>query len=237
MDKPQPQSLDSVVQALLARLHDNLYSVILYGSAVRGNFQPGVSDINLLILLRESTGEAQLGIREALKPFPLVSPFVMGLPALKRNYHVFMPKFEAIRRHCRALHGPNPLAELRPDPAIMKLLTVQALCNAKLRLVHQFIVGAETKMRYERFVLRTLATVMTQLHNALELAGLPAAASWRERLPQLDSAFGVDSSVLTELMALKEQPRELSAEERLSLQRRLVALLDRALAWMEARWL
>lgn len=232
----QGQTLSDVVAALSSGLQANLHSVILYGSAVRGNFRPGVSDINLLILLEQSTGEAQLAIREALRPYPLVSPFVMGLPALRRNYRVFMPKFEGIRRHCKALYGPNPLEGLRPDPQLMRFLTLQALCNLKLRMVREFIVGAETAGRYERYLGRSLPALMTHLHTAMELAGAAAARDWRERLPQIEQAFGCKSAVLGELIALREQPRELSAEEKLSLQRGLVALLDRTLAWMEQRW-
>src|ERR1022692_4512097 len=48
-------TLDQAVNALRTELGKNLYSCCVYGSAVRGNSIEGVSDINLLIILNQST--------------------------------------------------------------------------------------------------------------------------------------------------------------------------------------
>ena len=45
------EALDRAVAALTKTLGANLHSLVLYGSAVRGNLVPKVSDLNLLILL------------------------------------------------------------------------------------------------------------------------------------------------------------------------------------------
>ncbi|MCC7479453.1 nucleotidyltransferase domain-containing protein [bacterium] len=229
-------TIDSAVEALKARLRDNLHAVLLYGSAVRGNFREGVSDINLLIVLRSSSAEAQLAIREVMALSPLLSPFVMGQAALRRNLRVFATKFNNIRRHYRVLHGEDVFSGWEPEPQLLRLLTLQALCNVKLRLVRQFIMQAERPRSYERFILANLPTLMSNSHEGLRLGGVELPADWRARLPLMAEAFGCDCSVLAELMALREAPRELSMDEKTAVQRRLLAFLDCALLWMEKQW-
>ena len=47
-------ALDTFVDKLTKNLRDNLYSAVLYGSAVRGNLVKKVSDLNVVIILNES---------------------------------------------------------------------------------------------------------------------------------------------------------------------------------------
>ena len=46
------QLLDDLVQRLRDDLGDDLHSVVLYGSAVTGDFQEKVSDLNVLCVLK-----------------------------------------------------------------------------------------------------------------------------------------------------------------------------------------
>jgi len=48
---------------------DNLLAVILYGSAVRGTYRKGVSDINVLILLEKSSPRKIFEMGSVIKPF------------------------------------------------------------------------------------------------------------------------------------------------------------------------
>jgi len=58
--------VDQAVQSLFKELGPNLYSCCLYGSAVRGNFIEGFSDINLLIVLNESNPNAHQAVAKAI---------------------------------------------------------------------------------------------------------------------------------------------------------------------------
>src|SRR5882757_6395225 len=60
------KAVDDAVHALRTELGDNLHSCCLYGSAVRGNAIEGVSDINLLVILNESTSGAHEAVARAI---------------------------------------------------------------------------------------------------------------------------------------------------------------------------
>src|SRR5262249_42704778 len=101
--------LDAVVADLQAALGDNLYSCCLYGSAVRGNFQPKSSDLNLLIILERSDTPAHQALAKVLASHRQVDPFILARPHLERSLHAFASKFGSIQRHYRVLHGADVL--------------------------------------------------------------------------------------------------------------------------------
>jgi len=132
-------TLKRAVESLQAELGENLHSCCLYGSAVRGNAIEGVSDLNLLLVLNESTSVAHEAIGRVLADFPLIDPFVLARRGLERSARAFAPKFASIRRNYRVLHGADPLAAATFDPALEKFLCEQVTRNLRLRLVYSFV--------------------------------------------------------------------------------------------------
>ena len=70
--------LDRVTQPLVNTLGQNLYSLILYGSAVRGDMVANVSDIHLLIVLERSTPAAHRAIATVAEHSRRIDPFILG---------------------------------------------------------------------------------------------------------------------------------------------------------------
>jgi predicted nucleotidyltransferase len=101
--------LDQVVASLRASLGENVHSCILYGSAVRGGLVPNVSDINLIVILNESTPEAHLAIARAIPSKSRIDPFVLGRIGLNRSMRAFASKISKCSAQLsRSLRGrPN----------------------------------------------------------------------------------------------------------------------------------
>jgi predicted nucleotidyltransferase len=234
---PQIQDvLDRVVVALRSALGDNLHSCILYGSAVRGNLVPGVSDLNLLLILRESTPAAHAAIAEAIDVGVVVEPFVLGLAGLDRSIRAFASKFLSIRRNYRVLHGADPLAGLAIDPKIERFLCEQGLRNLRLRFVHARIVSRKDRAIYEAFLKRNDAVLFVQLSELLRLNGVEVPTAFEDRVGLFATTFGADPVVLREVLELKRQPRRLSAEDIQRLHSGIFSLLNSAVLWLEAKW-
>src|SRR5882762_763713 len=100
--------VDKAVQALGKELGANLYSCCLYGSAVRGNFIEGISDINLLIVLNESNPTAHQAVTRAIGSEKQIDPFILGRPGFARSANAFASKFASIKRNYRVVHGADP---------------------------------------------------------------------------------------------------------------------------------
>ena len=230
------QTLDETLAALRTALGDNLHSVVLYGSAARGDFVAGVSDLNLLIVLNDSTPRAHEALATALRGRANVEPFAIGRPGLVRTARAFPAKFAAIRRTGRVVHGPDPLAGVPHFPDLERFAAEQALRNVRLRLVYNFIKrGADQKM-YARFVIDFAPAVYAACNAALELEGHTIPKHRDEQARLYASVFGADSSVLGDVIAIKKSRRPISAADVSSIHERLFTLVMAALDWAEKRW-
>jgi hypothetical protein len=233
---PIQAALDAAVAALKKTLGENLQSLLLYGSAVRGNLQAGVSDLNLLILLEASTPDAHAAIADAIRGPVRIEPFILGRDLLARSMQAFAVKFLSIRRNYRVLHGADPFADLVIDESLAKFLCEQAVRNLRLRCVRAFVVLGHDRPRYSAFLAKLSSALFTDLAEALRRVGTEIPRAYEERIPVLGKAFGADGSVLRDLLALKASPRTLSAAETKEFHSRLFKLLDAAVRWMEAQW-
>jgi predicted nucleotidyltransferase len=234
---PETQAaLDEAAGALKKTLGANLRSLVLYGSAVRGNLVPKVSDLNLLILLEESTGEAHAAIADAIRGPVRIEPFILGRAPLARSIQSFAVKFFSIRRNYRVLHGADPFADLTIDEALARFLCEQAVRNLHLRCVRAFVVIGHDRPRYSTFLARTSSAFFTDLAEGLRRIGTDVPRAYEERVPLFEKTFGVDASILLRILELKSSARVLSAGEVKEFHSRLFRLLDGAVRWMEAQW-
>jgi predicted nucleotidyltransferase len=229
-------ALDRAAGALKKALGENLHSLVLYGSAVRGNLVPKVSDLNLLILLEESTPEAHAAIAEAIRGPVRIEPFILGRALLARSLQAFAVKFLSIRRNYRVLHGADPFVNLAIDEALARFLCEQQLRNVRLRCVRAFVVLGHDRPRYSAFLSRMASAIFTSLAEGLRRTGLEIPRAFEERIPLFEKSFGADASVLRTLIELKASARTLAADETKQVHARLFKLLDAALRWMEAQW-
>jgi len=202
---------------------------------VRGNAIDGVSDINLLIILNQSSTAAHEGISRAIGHEPLIDPFVLARKGLERSLHAFAPKFASIKRNYRLLHGQDPLAEMTIDPGLEKFLCEQALRNLRLRLVYSFITRQQHKA-YDKFVIRNVTAIFVQLSEVLRLHGTGVPTNFEQRVPLMEATFKIDGKVLYDLIALKKSPKRFSEAETEQWHSRLFPLLDSVLNWIESHW-
>jgi predicted nucleotidyltransferase len=229
-------ALDDTIDALRSALADNLYSIVLYGSAARGDFVPGVSDLNILIVLNESTPAAHVAIAHALRSHANVEPFIVGRPGLLRTARAFPAKVAAIRRTARTVVGSDPLADLPRFPELERFAAEQALRNVRLRLVYNFVKRSADAAAYTRFVLNFVPAIYSACNGVLELEGVGVPRGREAQAALFASTFSVDTTVLLELAALKRKPQPLSASQLNAVHTRLFAVVMAALAWVEQRW-
>ncbi len=217
------------VEHLERGLKDNLHSVVVYGSVVRGGYDPKTSDINLLIVLEVSTPEAHLVISEALPRVKgEIDPFVLSKAGIDRSFRAFATKFDSIKRHYHVLHGADPLADYLPDPALASFLTEQAIRNLRLRSVQAFIHWRRDGKRYMNYLERTIPAIITDLSEVLRCKDIEIPKDIIQRLPIIAKEFGVEEVGLRNLLDIAHKPRPISAGEIQKLHRFVFTMLDSA---------
>lgn len=226
--------LDALVARLLAALGDNLAALVQYGSSVRGNYVPGASDINLLILLVESTPAAHLAIADAIRSKLPIDPFVLAQDGFERTARAFALKFRSIQRNHRLLAGRDPFEDLAFDDELLRFLTEQSLRNVRLRLVRAAILLRREPERHAEVLARFVPGLLVDLSSAARFAGAELPNDLDGRMRVLQSVLGLDLSVLGELLAAKSAGRAVT--DVASTHARLFELVDRGVRWMEERW-
>jgi predicted nucleotidyltransferase len=227
----QAGNVDQARDAITAALGADLHSLILYGSHARGNAVPGMSDLNLLIVLSRSTPEVHATLRGSLAGLGPVEPLVFSERDLPHTFAAFAAKFVSIKRNYRLLTGVDILQGFEPGPEQMRFLVAQGLRNLKLRLTRAYLLLSGDRPRYTRFVLRSLSALIVDVSEAARLAGTTLPAEFEARIPALTAALGTDCAALGELLALKRRPRQLTAAAIETLHGRLLEIL-RAALWL-----
>lgn len=227
--------LADAVDALKSSLGPNLYSCCLYGSAVRGNFIEGLSDINLLIVLKESNAAAHEALASVLDRRPKIDPFVLGLPGFERSVRAFAAKFSSIQRNYRVLCGADPFVDVKVPATLERFLCEQALRNLRLRLAYSFITRHRHKA-YDRFLMHSATPVFVRLSEVLRLSDHEVPKEFAERIPVFERVFAIDGTVLANLLKLKARLAKPGAEELQKWHERLFTVLDNVIRWVEAKW-
>lgn len=231
-------ALPALVKRLEAALGANLASVVLYGSAARGDWDPKQSDINLMIILEVSTPEAhEVLARELFSGDLQITPFVLGHRGLERSVRAFATKFISIRRSSLLLHGTDLLSSIPKDEALLRQLSEQALRNHRLRAVQAYMRSGGHGEGYARWLSDIAGRLISELSTAARLCGVTVEGPQATRLAALSDCFAIDRTDLEALLAAKHQPPTLSTPAEVTAWHgRLYRLLDTVLLNWEAKW-
>ncbi len=229
-------TIDSITTKLPQLLAENLYSCVLYGSTVRGEVNVGISDINILIILNESTPNAHTAISDCLHDKIYIDPFVITRRGMERSFDAFAIKFRSIQRDYEVLHGEDPFTEFNVKSETNKFLTEQALRNLRLRAVHSYITNRKKSKQYLNYLHQIDTNIIVLISEALRINNIDVPHDFSQRLAVFKTEYNMDVSILTALQQLKSKPHHLSSNEITSYHSALFNLIDHVVRWTEDNW-
>jgi predicted nucleotidyltransferase len=196
------ERLTAFAQQLGAALGPRLAMLASYGSVARGDFKPGQSDVNVLVVLDPvdhatlDAARPHLGAgRESLR----LAPFVLGRDELAVAADAFASKLADIRLSYRVLHGADLLADLPIAFEDLRLATERELRNVQLRLRRAYLLG---EARPE-LMMAALDQLLPHLFGAIRVLhahrhGGQAPASLDDLLTATETELSYDPSALRE---------------------------------------
>lgn len=126
---------------------EQLEGLLLYGSAVRGEFLPGRSNVNILLLVT-SYDSALLKQYSALhrkwSKEQILVPLFLTEEELRASAAVFPLEFLEIQEQHRVLGGRDPFVELHVSTDRLREAVVQGLTSNLLRLRQRYVEGGGT---------------------------------------------------------------------------------------------
>ena len=191
---------------LAAAIPQQLKCVVLYGSAAAGDFVPGASNYNLLILLQPLT-TAEL---DAIAP-TIVTWSRAGYPPLllftpeefKASLDAFPIELLDIQQSRSVLWGHDLLADLQVHPHHLRLQVERELTGKLLSLRGKYL---QTEGREEgklELMLRSLSTILVLFRAALRLYQQDVPATKLAALHALRKHIDFDADLFERLFHMK----------------------------------
>lgn len=198
---------------LAGALEDGLRSVVLYGSVPRGEAIPGVSDINVLVLL----DEIRLGDLVTLAPLARrwaeagnTAPLILDWEEWARSADVFAVEVSDMLEHRRVLLGDDPLTGVRVQPLALRLQTERELRGKLIQLQEGLMLAAPQRERVGELLLAALPSFVAYFRATLRLAEQPVPPRSEGVIAGVAGLVGSDDAAMAELWgarASKKTPR------------------------------
>jgi predicted nucleotidyltransferase len=161
---------------------DRLRSVVLYGSAARGEWIDGISDLNLLVLLDRiepptlrDAAPAALRWAEAG-----VAPLLLQAEDWRRAADAFAIEIQDMLAARHVLLGPDPLERTSVHPATERLQAERELRGKLVRLHTGMMLAADDPGSLGTLLVSAVPALTTYLRSALRLAGTTVPATSEE---------------------------------------------------------
>jgi hypothetical protein len=203
--------LSELVGRLKSAAADNLKAVVLYGSAVTGEFVEKHSDLNILCVV-ERAGSADL---ERLHPAAQwwmeqgnPAPLIFTMQELVRSADVFAIEMFDIKSHHRILLGSDFLEQLEVPLHLHRLQVERELRTNWLRLRRAILVAPQKKKVHLGLMLDSVASFCALFRHALIALGQPESHSKREAVDAIAALTGANPSGFQNILELREGKRK-----------------------------
>lgn len=188
------QTLATLVARLRAAAGANLLGVALYGSLAKGRFTPGVSDINLLVVVAKTDFGSLLSLAPvltaALRESRVVS-FLVTPEDLRVSAQLFPGRVFDIQMSHRLLWGNLHLAGFPVSMEDLLLRARQEVKNAELRLRLRAVERGGDPEALWRGMTASLPKVAVNLETVMRSRGLAVPADRPGILRQAGRELGL----------------------------------------------
>jgi hypothetical protein len=200
--------LADFVKRLLAATNE-VESVVLYGSAVHGDFHQVHSDLNVLCIL------PAIGVKQLAAVAPVVkwwtttekqpAPLFFTAEELRSAADVFAIELLDIQKDHRVLFGNDIFANLAVPMNLHRVQVEHELRTLLLKLRQQYLQTPHDLEILKAVLTKSHSSALTLLRHTLLALGKTPASSARDIFAQIASASGADAGALAAGLELREK--------------------------------
>src|ERR1700722_941509 len=202
------KKIDDFVSRLRSAAGENLESVILFGSAVAGDFHAEFSNVNLFCVIRDSSFAALRVLAPVIQWWDAQKqppPLFMTRSEIERSTDVFTIELIDMKQHHRVVFGADVLQDLS-IPANLHRIQVEYELREKLSLLRQHLLLASgNDSRLWDLLLRSVSSFATLFRHALMVLGHDVPIGKREAVQALSKQIGFDASGILHVLDVRER--------------------------------
>ena len=194
-----------------------LISVILYGSAARGDFSNANSNINLAVVLTDS-GLANLKRMAAFagaKAFKPLNVIYFTENYIRNSADVFPIEFLDMKESNIVLFGKDLLKGLDIDAKNLRFQCEQELKAKLINLKRLYLRNIRDRAALGGLLFRYFTSCLHIFKNLIRLKGAKASGAYSKKdiMEAMEREFGMDPGVFMKIMEAKNRDSRLSYGE------------------------
>lgn len=204
------KELNQLVERLKKAAGANLQSVVLYGSAASGHYQPKHSDLNVLCTVERLDAPALEALRPAVEWWAKLGHppvLVFTLDELRCSADVFAIEMLDIKGRHKMLYGDDCFAGLHVPMDLHRIEVERELRTKLLRLRQAYMEASADSKRVLSLLTDSVTSFLTLFRHALIALGEEPPAHRHEVLDRIAARFQVDVSPFHTVLEIREEKR------------------------------
>jgi hypothetical protein len=202
------KKISEFASRMRAAAGENLESVILFGSAVTGDFHPEFSNLNLFCVVRDASFAALQALAPAVKWWDAQKqppPLVMTHDEIQRSTDVFTIELIDMQQHHHLVFGKDVLQGLS-IPANLHRAQVEYELREKLALLRQHLLLASgNDSRMWELLVRSVSSFATLFRHVLMVLGHDAPLGKRDAVQALSKQIEFDGSGVLQVLDVRKR--------------------------------
>jgi predicted nucleotidyltransferase len=200
--------LNELVNRLKEAVSTNLETVILYGSAARGDFHPQHSDLNVLCVL------GSLAIEELSRVAPVVrwwvveqkepAPLFFTAEELRRSADVFSIELRDMQDSRRVLFGSDAIANLQLPTNLHRVQVEHELRTVLLKLRSTYFRASDDAQELTSVLRKSFSSVLTLLRHLIIAYGEESPAVPRDIIGRATALTHSNAAAFESVLHLRE---------------------------------
>ena len=199
---------------------EDLKGLILYGSGARGEYMPGRSDLNFLVILTD-TGidhlDRAFGIVSSWSKRRVAIPLFMTKSMILQSLDCYPVEFLNMQLHYVPVYGEDVLRGLAFDRSNLRLQLERELKGKLLHLRTGFLETQGKDKALARLIAVSLTAFLSLFTALLYLKGIAAPRDRRELIRETAVAAGLDGNIFEKCLDIRENTRNPRGAEALAL--------------------
>ncbi len=203
------ESIQGFIDRLIGVYQDSLISVILYGSAASGEFIDRHSNLNLLVVLKNTDlGNLKIASR-VMDKFKMINPLFFTEDYINNSTDIFPIEFLDMQENYFVLYGRDVLKGINIDISNLRFQCEQEL-KVKLIKLRQSYLTIDNKSALRILLFKSFTSILHILRNVLRLKGKKPPYNKEDILKELALEFHFDLEAWGKILAARNKQIKLS---------------------------
>ncbi len=205
--------LQSFIQDLKDIYHEELLSLILYGSAASGEFVDKHSNLNLLVVLKDTSLEEIKKSSKLIRKFKMINTLFLTEDYIANSTDIFPIEFLDMQENYFLLYGKDILKDIQIDLRNLRFQCEQELKAKLLKLRQAYLLLNNNMPKLRSLLFISFTSILHILRNVLRIKGRKPPYLKHEVLKELAAEFKIDILVWERLLAAKNKEIRLTGRE------------------------